>query len=86
MPERDWKVRQAAWREQKLKWLQETGAPRRAYLTVLAAIGIVACWRGAWMLMDLYLFPGNPLLSALLSLGGGIGLLIWANYNIDDLA
>jgi hypothetical protein len=86
MNEEECKVRRAAWHERRLKWLQEATPPRRSYVTLLAALGIVGCWRGAWMILDLHLFPGNPHLSALVSLAGGVGLLILANYNIDDLA
>ena len=31
--------------------------------SLLIGVGIIAAWRGAWGLLDLYLFPGNELLS-----------------------
>ena len=38
------------------------------------------------MLLDIYLFPGNPVLSGVTSLVAGLGLLLVANYSLDDLA
>jgi hypothetical protein len=33
-------------------------------IALITALGIVGFWRGTWMLLDVYLFPGNPLLFA----------------------
>jgi hypothetical protein len=38
------------------------------------------------MFLDVYLFPGNPVLSAAISLAAGLLLLLVANYSLDDLA
>jgi hypothetical protein len=66
--------------------LQSLKPRRRGVVALLAALGIVAFWRGAWMLLDIYLFPGNPVLSGVTSLLAGLGLLLIANYSLDDLA
>ncbi len=66
--------------------LQSLKPRRRGVVALLAALGIVAFWRGAWMLLDIYLFPGNPVLSGVTSLVAGLGLLLVANYSLDDLA
>jgi len=41
---------------------------------IFAAFAIVSFWRGVWGLMDLYLFPGNEILS--LSVSVIIGLVV----------
>ena len=43
---------------------------------ILLALSIIAFWRGTWNLMDKYIFPGNFLLSQLITIIGGIILLI----------
>jgi len=45
-------------------------------IIVLLALSIIAFWRGAWNLMDKYIFPNNFLLSQLITIVGGIILLI----------
>ncbi|MEX2650370.1 MAG: hypothetical protein WD673_15285 [Alphaproteobacteria bacterium] len=66
--------------------LQETTRHRRGIVALVAALGIVGFWRGTWLLLDIYLFPGNPVLSGVVSLLAGLGLLLVANYGFDDLA
>lgn len=39
---------------------------------LVVALGVVMFWRGAWFVMDYFLFPENVLLSGLVSLAGGI--------------
>ncbi|HEY9847516.1 MAG TPA: hypothetical protein V6D03_15140 [Candidatus Caenarcaniphilales bacterium] len=41
-------------------------------LAFLALFSTAICWRGIWGLFDVYLFPENPSLSYLLSLGLGL--------------
>jgi len=45
-------------------------------LIVISALAIVAFWRGAWNLMDYYLFPGNFVLSQAVSIVFGLIILI----------
>lgn len=48
--------------------------------TVLVALMVVMFWRGAWGLMDLYLFPDNQELSLVASLVIGLLLLFVINH------
>lgn len=53
----------------------------KAELTILVkATGVILFWRGAWGLMDLYIFPENEAFSYIFTVVFGI-LLLWA----DDL-
>jgi len=73
-------------REMMAQRLQETARHRRGIVALVAALGIVGFWRGTWMLLDIYLFPGNQVLSAVVSIISGLALLLVANYGFDDLA
>ena len=57
----------------------------RGIAALAAAFGAVAFWRGSWMLMDRYLFPENVLLSASVSIIGGISIILLLNYKFEDL-
>ncbi|BAF69202.1 hypothetical protein [Nitratiruptor sp. SB155-2] len=57
----------------------------RGIAALFAAFGAVAFWRGSWMLMDRYLFPNNDLLSAVVSIVGGIAIILFLNYKFEDL-
>jgi hypothetical protein len=48
--------------------------------TILIALAVVAFWRGAWGLMDTFLFPENYLLSSLTSLFLGLIILMITKY------
>jgi hypothetical protein len=48
-------------------------------------IAVVAFWRGAWGLMDLYLFPGNEFLSFASSFVIGFVVLYLTHYLIQEL-
>lgn len=52
---------------------------------MLIAMSVVLFWRGAWGLMDLYVFPDNDLLSYLVSLAVGIGILFATQKLADEL-
>lgn len=52
--------------------------------TLLVTIAVISFWRGAWGLMDIYLFPDNQTLSFLISLSLGIALLYSTNYIIKE--
>lgn len=54
--------------------------------TILIGLTIVMFWRGAWGLMDLYLFPSDEKLSFITSLVIGLVLLfILSHRKIRDL-
>ncbi len=52
---------------------------------ILIAMAVVLFWRGAWGLMDLYVFPENDLLSYVVSLVVGIGILFATQKLADEL-
>lgn len=45
-------------------------------LILIASVAIVGFWRGAWHLMDVFIFPGNHLLSSITTMLAGILILI----------
>jgi len=45
-------------------------------IVLIAAIAIIGVWRGVWNLMDKYLFPGNFLMSQIVSIAVGILILV----------
>lgn len=51
------------------------------FYTILIAFAIISFWRGAWGLMDLYLFPSHKILSFLASILVGIIIL----YSTENL-
>lgn len=52
---------------------------------VIILVGIVMIWRGIWSLLDMYLFPGSPLVSYLVSIALGAVLLYLDGFSIDNL-
>lgn len=52
---------------------------------IVIVLGIIMLWRGAWGLMDTYLFPGSPTLSYFVSIGLGILILYLDDFSIDNL-
>jgi len=53
--------------------------------TLFIAIAVIAFWRGAWGLMDLYLFPGNELYSYVASAVLGLLLLYLNDFKLTEL-
>lgn len=49
---------------------------RKRLSALVVAAGVVALWRGLWVLMDLHLLPDHPTGSAFASLGIGLILLL----------
>ncbi len=52
---------------------------------LVIAIAVVAFWRGAWGLMDVYLFPDSYELSSWISLAIGLAILSATNYAHKEL-
>ena len=52
---------------------------------IVVVLAIVMLWRGIWGLLDLYVFPGNPLLSDLTCLGLGALILYLDDFSLNDL-
>lgn len=55
------------------------------YFSLLVGFAVIAFWRGAWGLMDLYLLPENQALSFTISLLIGLAILIATHYLIKEL-
>jgi uncharacterized membrane protein len=56
------------------------------FLVFSGIIGVVMLWRGIWGLIDIYLFPGHPELSNILSIGIGLLILLADDFELDELA
>lgn len=52
---------------------------------LFAVTGVVMIWRGMWQLMDMYLFPGQPLLSSITSVVIGITILLLDDFLLNEL-
>lgn len=51
-------------------------------IVLVASLAIVGFWRGMWNLMDKFLFPGNFILSQVVSIVVGIIILFFlSRYN-----
>lgn len=51
----------------------------------IIVLAVIMVWRGVWGLLDLYLFPGSPLLSYLLSIGLGFVILYLDGFSLENL-
>ena len=54
----------------------------RAFIVLVA---VVMIWRGAWGILDKYLFPENPALSFIISLIAGLILLTLIHFKLKNL-
>ncbi len=52
---------------------------------LLVATAAVMVWRGAWGLMDLYVFPNDPFVSYVISLIVGLAILFATQHLEDEL-
>jgi len=52
---------------------------------ILIGFSVVSFWRGAWGILDVFVFPNNYTLSCITSLILGISLLAITNYIIEEL-
>lgn len=43
---------------------------------LVAIVAVVCIWRGIWLLLDVYLVPDAPEISAIISIAVGIGLIL----------
>ena len=59
---------------------------KHSHLHILfVGMAVILFWRGAWGLMDMYLFPDNPQLSYIISLLAGFIILIVTERFSDEL-
>lgn len=52
---------------------------------IVVIFAIIMIWRGVWELLNLYLFPGSPTFSNLLSLALGALILHFDDFSLKDL-
>jgi hypothetical protein len=52
---------------------------------VVIILAIVMLWRGAWGLLDTFLFPGSPAFSYLICIALGAIILYLDDFRIDNL-
>ncbi len=57
---------------------------RKIFLALVVGLAVVSFWRGAWQLMDLFLFPNNYILSNVVSLVVGFVLLVFTHHAIRE--
>ena len=58
---------------------------KKLIVALVAGLAIVAFWRGAWQLMDLYVFPGDYVLSNVVSLVVGFLVLVLMHRAVRGL-
>ena len=64
----------------KLKTLKKH---HQFFYSLIIAVAIVGIWRGAWMLLDMYLFPKNEAISAVISLVVGVLILAITHHKLS---
>ncbi len=52
---------------------------------IIIVLGIIMLWRGVWGLLDIYLFPGSPTLSHLVTIALGVLLLYLDDFSMENL-
>ena len=52
---------------------------------IVVILAIIMLWRGVWGLLDVYLFPGSPTLSYLISISLGALVLYLDDFSLKDL-
>jgi hypothetical protein len=58
---------------------------RRTLRIVIDFFGIIILWRGVWGLLDVVVFPGNELLSSIVSVAIGLFLVAIDGDGLNDL-
>lgn len=76
---------------EKRDYLQQETSPdklknkRTTLNSIVIVVAIIMLWRGVWGLLDVYLFPGIPTLSYLVSITLGILVLYLNDFHLDNL-
>lgn len=53
--------------------------------SLLIVTGVTCVWRGIWGILDIYLFPGVPILSYVLSFIIGVLVIAGTHYTVDSV-
>ena len=64
---------------------KKVGRFKKLIFALIVGLAIVGFWRGAWQLMDLYIFPNNYLLSNIFSVVVGFLVLVFMHRAIKGL-
>ena len=65
--------------------LSKMGPAKQNFFAVLIAFAVVAFWRGAWGLLDVYLIPDDYVLSSWISLCVSLIILLITHYATKEL-
>jgi hypothetical protein len=68
-----------------LKELGDMHYIKKVLFAIIIGFAVVSFWRGAWGIMDNYIFHNNYALSSWVSLGIGIVVLMATHYTIKEL-
>ena len=58
---------------------------RTTFNSIIIVVAIIMLWRGVWGLLDLYLFPGIPTLSYVVSISVSLLVLYLNDFHLDNL-
>ena len=58
---------------------------RTTFNSIVIVVAIIMLWRGVWGLLDLYLFPGIPALSYVVSISVSLLVLYLNDFHLDNL-
>lgn len=58
---------------------------KQILFALLIGFAVISFWRGAWNLMDLYIFPNNYEVSSWISLIVGLIILFTTHYTTKEL-
>lgn len=58
---------------------------RKNLRIIIDLLGAIAVWWGIWGILDLFIFPGNKVLSYIVSIIFGFILLLIDGNGLDDL-
>jgi len=57
---------------------------RKNLRIIIDILGAIAVWWGTWGLLDVFIFPGNQILSYLISIALGFLLLLMGSKGLND--
>ena len=66
-------------------FLKKKGGVHRASYYLVTGFGMVVFWRGIWGLLDIYLFPNQPLASYAISAFVGVLILFLNDYSLSEM-
>lgn len=68
-----------------IKRIRKYLSRRKNLRIIIDLLGIIIIWRGIWGIFDIFIFPGNPVLSYLFSIVLGFILLLIDGNGLDEL-